>query len=94
MIFIAVGTPSNEDGSANLTRVKNVAQDIGRAMNYESDSPIYKIIVTKSTVPPMTYRMVHDTIAKETKNEFDIVSNPEFLAEGRAVKDCLSLQEL
>ena len=37
----------------------------------------------------MTYRMVHDTIAKETKNEFDIVSNPEFLAEGRAVKDCL-----
>jgi len=89
VIFIAVGTPSNEDGSANLTHVRNVAQDIGRAMNYDSETPIYKIIVTKSTVPPMTYKMVHDTIAKETKNEFDIVSNPEFLAEGRAVKDCL-----
>lgn len=89
IIFIAVGTPSNEDGSANLTHVKNVAHDIGKAMNYDSETPIYKIIVTKSTVPPMTYKMVHDAIAEETKNEFDIVSNPEFLAEGRAVKDCL-----
>lgn len=89
VIFIAVGTPSNEDGSANLTHVRNVAHDIGKAMNYDSETPIYKIIVTKSTVPPMTYKMVHDAIAEETKNEFDVISNPEFLAEGRAVKDCL-----
>ncbi|MDD4878518.1 MAG: UDP-glucose/GDP-mannose dehydrogenase family protein [Candidatus Nanoarchaeia archaeon] len=89
IIFIAVGTPANEDGSANLNHVRNVAHDIGKAMNYESETPIYKIIVTKSTVPPMTYKMVHDAIAEETKNEFDVVSNPEFLAEGRAVKDCL-----
>lgn len=88
-IFIAVGTPANEDGSANLTHVKNVASDIAKAMNYESESPRYKIIANKSTVPPGTYRIVHNIIAKETKNEFDVVSNPEFLAEGRAVKDCI-----
>ncbi|MBU2637799.1 MAG: UDP-glucose/GDP-mannose dehydrogenase family protein [Nanoarchaeota archaeon] len=89
VIFIAVGTPSNEDGSANLTHVKNVALDIAKAMNYESETPIYKIIVNKSTVPPNTYKVVHDIIASETRNGFDVVSNPEFLAEGRAVKDCL-----
>ncbi|MFH1065862.1 MAG: UDP-glucose/GDP-mannose dehydrogenase family protein [Nanoarchaeota archaeon] len=89
VIFIGVGTPANEDGSANLAHVRNVAEAIGKAMNYESDSPIYKIIVNKSTVPPNTYKIVHDIIANETSNEFDIVSNPEFLAEGRAVKDCL-----
>lgn len=89
IIFIAVGTPANEDGSANLTHVRNVAAEIGEAMNYESDSPIYKIIVNKSTVPPMTYKIVHDILAEKTKNDFDVVSNPEFLAEGRAVKDCL-----
>ncbi|MDI6738211.1 MAG: UDP-glucose/GDP-mannose dehydrogenase family protein [Nanoarchaeota archaeon] len=89
IIFIAVGTPSNEDGSANLTHVRNVAAEIGEAMNYESDAPIYKIIVNKSTVPPMTYKIVHDIISEKTKNEFDVASNPEFLAEGRAVKDCL-----
>lgn len=89
VIFIAVGTPSNEDGSANLTHVRNVASDIAKAMNYESENPIYKIIVNKSTVPPGTYKIVHDILTKETRNEFDVVSNPEFLAEGRAVKDCL-----
>ncbi len=88
-IFIAVGTPSNEDGSANLLFVKQVAGDIGKAMNYDSEAPVYKIIANKSTVPLGTYKIVHDIIANETKNDFDVVSNPEFLAEGRAVKDCL-----
>ena len=89
IIFIAVGTPSNEDGSANLAYVQQVAKEIGAAMNYSSEEPVYKVIANKSTVPPGTYKIVHDIIAKETKNEFDIASNPEFLAEGRAVKDCL-----
>jgi len=79
--FITVGTPLNEDRSANLDHVFEVARDIGRAM----DS--YKIIVTKSTVPVGTTEKVREIIARETSESFDVVSNPEFLKEGAASED-------
>ncbi|MCB0310748.1 MAG: UDP-glucose/GDP-mannose dehydrogenase family protein, partial [Bdellovibrionales bacterium] len=81
VIFIAVGTPQDEDGSADLQHVLAVAEGIGEYMN----GP--KIIVDKSTVPVGTAKLVHDTIAKLTKHEFDVVSNPEFLKEGAALDD-------
>jgi len=81
IIFIAVGTPMNNNGKADLTAVREVAEQIGKAMNN------YKVIVNKSTVPVGTGGMVKDIIAKHTSNEFDIVSNPEFLREGMALKD-------
>lgn len=83
VVFIAVGTPSDEDGSADLTYVKNVAQTI--ADNIDS----YKIIVNKSTVPVGTGNIVSDIIKEKYDGEFDVVSNPEFLREGSAVADCL-----
>jgi len=89
VIFIAVGTPEGKDGSADLSQVYEVARQIGKSMNYESEVPIYKVVAIKSTVPIGTHKEVERIIASETKNEFDVVSNPEFLAEGRAVKDCL-----
>ncbi|MGA1864614.1 MAG: UDP-glucose dehydrogenase family protein [bacterium] len=79
--FIAVGTPPGEDGSADLKHVLAVAKDIGRAM----DS--YKVIVDKSTVPVGTADLVKEAIVRETDEEFNIVSNPEFLKEGGAVAD-------
>jgi len=79
--FIAVGTPSGEDGSADLRCVLAVARDIGK--NISS----YKIIINKSTVPVGTAELVKQTIKKETNGEFDVVSNPEFLKEGAAVSD-------
>ncbi|MCX7842201.1 MAG: UDP-glucose/GDP-mannose dehydrogenase family protein [Clostridia bacterium] len=86
VIFIAVGTPQNEDGSANLSYVKDVAATIAGHMNG------YKVIVNKSTVPVGTGKLVKEIISNELKNrgcnyEFDIVSNPEFLREGSAVYD-------
>lgn len=89
ILFIAVGTPAMEDGSTDMSFVKGVAKQIGQAMNYKSEAPIYKIIVNKSTVPVGTARMIREIIGKETKNKFDVASNPEFLAEGRAVEDSL-----
>ena len=88
VIFIAVGTPPALDGSADLHYVLDVARDIGKYMNE------YKIIVDKSTVPVGTGKLVRETIQKELDErkvnfEFDIVSNPEFLREGKAVEDCL-----
>lgn len=88
ILMIAVGTPPNEDGSADLKYVLTVAQTIAQHM----DS--YKVIVTKSTVPVGTQRKVKEAIAAELKRrkkeiEFDVVSNPEFLREGCAIEDCL-----
>lgn len=85
-VFIAVGTPPNEDGSADLQHVLKVAEEIGK--NIEN----YKIIINKSTVPVGTTKRVKDEIMKQLvkrgKNiEFDVVSNPEFLKEGDAVND-------
>lgn len=89
IIFIAVGTPPAMDGSADLQYVLNVAREIGK--NIEN----YKVIVNKSTVPIGTGKLVKDTIEHELKKrnspvEFNIVSNPEFLREGKAVEDCLN----
>jgi UDPglucose 6-dehydrogenase len=81
VIFIAVGTPSKADGSADLSGVYSVAATIGKAIND------YKIIVTKSTVPIGTTHKVKKIISDLTSVEFDVVSNPEFLKEGAAVSD-------
>ncbi len=81
IIFIAVGTPPDEDGSADLTHVLEVASAIGKYMNG------YKIVVDKSTVPVGTARKVKETIQKETDFDVDVVANPEFLKEGAAVDD-------
>ena len=85
IIFIAVGTPQGENGEANLDAVYTVAKNIGEHMNG------YKIIVTKSTVPVGTNEEIKKIIAVNCQDsyEFDIVSNPEFLREGRAVYDFL-----
>lgn len=81
VLFIAVGTPPGEDGSADLQHVLAVADTIGRAMNGE------KIVVTKSTVPVGTARRVRDTIEALTDHPVHVCSNPEFLKEGAAVDD-------
>ena len=80
-MFIAVGTPQGEDGSADLQHVLAVARDVGRAMNK------YTVIVDKSTVPVGTAKQVHATIAGETTQPFSVVSNPEFLKQGAAIED-------
>jgi len=86
IIFIAVGTPSREDGSANLDYFYNVAREIGRSIDSN------KIIVTKSTVPVGTGKELKNIISEEIDNRsnsitFDYVSNPEFLREGKAIYD-------
>src|SRR6056297_1353821 len=86
VIFIAVGTPPAEDGSADLKHVLDVAHTIGKNMNS------YKVVVDKSTVPVGTGRRVQEIIQSELDNRgvdynFDVVSNPEFLREGKAVHD-------
>lgn len=82
--FIAVGTPQCEDGSADLQYVFNVAKSIATSMND------YKVIVDKSTVPVGTAEKVSEIIKANTKYDFDVVSNPEFLKQGNAVNDFLS----
>lgn len=81
VIFIAVGTPPGEDGSADLRHVLNVAKAVGEAMNDE------KVVVTKSTVPVGTAKLVRDTIEQRSKHPVHVCSNPEFLKEGAAVED-------
>jgi UDPglucose 6-dehydrogenase len=81
IVFIAVGTPQSEDGSADLQHVLAVARDVGRAMNK------YTVVVDKSTVPVGTATKVRATIAGETTQAFSVVSNPEFLKQGAAIED-------
>lgn len=86
VIFIAVGTPPKDDGSADIQYVLKVAKDIGKYINE------YKVIVDKSTVPIGTGQKVKSTIQEELNTrglncEFDVVSNPEFLREGSAIYD-------
>jgi len=83
VIFIAVGTPSDKEGRADLRYVKEVAEAIGRTMDG------YKIIVTKSTVPVGTGQLISRIVRQHQKKKhpFDIVSNPEFLREGSAIED-------
>ncbi|UGB39759.1 UDP-glucose dehydrogenase family protein [Frateuria soli] len=88
VIFIAVGTPPDEDGSADLRYVLEVARTIGKYLNR------YAVVVNKSTVPVGTADKVRATIAQALAERgavipFDVVSNPEFLKEGDAVEDCL-----
>lgn len=88
IIFICVNTPQDEDGSADLKYVQDVAQNIGKYLEK------YRIIVVKSTVPVGTCEMVKETISRELEKRkadvsFDIASNPEFLKEGMAVEDCM-----
>jgi UDPglucose 6-dehydrogenase len=81
VIFIAVGTPQGEDGSADLKYVLQVASDVADAMNG------YKVIVDKSTVPVGTSEKVRAVVAARTKHPFSVVSNPEFLKQGAAIDD-------
>ncbi len=82
-VFIAVGTPQGNDGRADLSFVRQVAQAIGENLN------AYKVVVTKSTVPAGTGRMVREVIERHRKESypFSVVSNPEFLREGSAIED-------
>lgn len=87
-VFIAVGTPPDEDGSADLSYVLGVAEEIGRSMTH------YLVVITKSTVPIGTAKKVREKIDSELAKrkvdiDFDVASNPEFLKEGDAVNDCM-----
>jgi len=89
VVFSAVGTPPDEDGSADLKYVLDVARTIGKQMNS------YKLIITKSTVPVGTAMLVKEAVREELEKRgvdipFDVASNPEFLKEGEAVNDFLS----
>ena len=89
VVFSAVGTPPDEDGSADLQYVLEVAREFGRHINK------YTILVTKSTVPVGTARKVKQVVQEELDKrgvqiEFDVASNPEFLKEGAAIKDFMS----
>ncbi len=84
VIYLALPTPPGEDGSADLSYVIKVANDIGEMMTD------YKVIVNKSTVPVGTAEKVSAVIAAKTKIDFDVVSNPEFLREGFAVEDSMN----
>jgi len=86
VIFIAVGTPPGEDGSADLQHVLGVAETIGRSL---PEGGPEKIVITKSTVPVGTAGRVREAIRRHTTRPFHVCSNPEFLKEGAAVQDFL-----
>ncbi len=88
IIFLALPTPEDEDGSADLSYVLNVSEEIGKKIKD------YKVIVDKSTVPVGTAEKVQSVIAKNASCEFDVVSNPEFLREGFAVDDFLKPERI
>lgn len=88
IIFLALPTPEDEDGSADLKYILGVANDIGKIIKD------YKVIVDKSTVPVGTSEKVRSAIAQHTSIEFDVVSNPEFLREGFAVDDFLKPERI
>jgi UDPglucose 6-dehydrogenase len=81
IIFLALPTPPGEDGSADLSYILGVADELGKIITN------YKVIVNKSTVPVGTAELVRAAVSKNTDIEFDVVSNPEFLREGLAVDD-------
>ncbi len=83
VVFVAVGTPTGEDGSADLKHVLQAADEIGQALDG------YAVIVDKSTVPAGTSELVRQAIARRTRHPFSVVSNPEFLKQGAAVDDFL-----
>lgn len=88
IIFLALPTPEDEDGSADLSYVLGVAEDIGKMLTE------YRVVVDKSTVPVGTAEKVEKVIAKNAKCDFDVVSNPEFLREGFAVDDFLKPERI
>jgi UDPglucose 6-dehydrogenase len=88
IVFLALPTPEDEDGSADLSYVLGVAEKIGQHITS------YKVIVDKSTVPVGTAQRVRDTIAQNAQCAFDVVSNPEFLREGYAVDDFLKPERI
>ena len=88
IIFLALPTPEDEDGSADLSYVLNVSEEIGKTITS------YKVIVDKSTVPVGTAERVREVIAQNAPCEFDVVSNPEFLREGFAVDDFLKPERI
>ena len=88
IIFLALPTPEDEDGSADLSYVLGVAENIGKLMTE------YRVIVDKSTVPVGTAEKVTTTIAKHATVDFDVVSNPEFLREGFAVDDFMKPERI
>lgn len=88
IIFLALPTPEDEDGSADLKYVLGVADEIGKKITS------YSVIVDKSTVPVGTSEKVHKAISKNAKIEFDVVSNPEFLREGFAVDDFMKPERI
>ena len=81
IFFIAVGTPPMENGSADLSYIEKVVEDIGKNLKK------YAVVVIKSTVPPGTCKRIKELVKKHCASPFDIVSNPEFLREGTAVAD-------
>lgn len=88
MCFIAVGTPPDEHGRTDMSQVLSVAESIGNTLDKDT------FIIIKSTVPVGTNKAVHDKIEKKlqergVKSEFEVISNPEFLKEGMAIKDCM-----
>lgn len=93
IIFIAVGTPSTEEGKADLSYVENVTVEIAKSLtrikNEKKKDKIYRLIVEKSTVPVLTSEWVKKTLQLLTPTgiEFDIAANPEFLREGNAISD-------